>query len=791
MSHLTARIIAAMALLAILPSPGKAAPSRQFTQVGPVTGTIITDSHPSYDAATQRLTIAGRVNGLTAAQMANFRVYVQGIQGTMVHLGGVSASFSAAIPFGETYFGGVAFPWWFPYAGAYAGDYHLAQPILVELVDRNLKVHARSRVVPMDARYNPGFGQGDTDIQVIDGLAGQMTAAAFDILEPTHLSTLPYPSLSVYNDDLNLEVQDLTPPLSTTLTDGCFPIDQEPQFKDTDAYGAVVAEALLQYGEYLVAKETYDAAVVPAVKLAAWATMQSICVHDNPIDHPDDYQVCVNTLEGELTDASLSGVSSVDLSLVDGSIESDVVLDRVDATAEMRLRDLRIEWTKKPQPVVCVFNAETEMDNLEITSTEWLDEWATCDDAEVDAGYGTLVSPVPFGVEVSLLSDEELDVQDQALPDFELHDWVHFAGYQTCSGPDFVVDATAWLMNFDDDLERVVTNAWETGVTGRGEDTALDLLIHPLDVGVDPLTWYDAYVTYGLLDVREEAGLAVRYDPAVVALEWTGDGLAWTFDVYPPPLSEDGLDELGDPFDVAYSMTTPFLTRVVATLADGFLDFDWAPTCGELGIDPVAWCGGDPDIAPDLKGDLLAAVSPGLASIGGNRVWIHVSHEMTPLIWMHQDPPAANGGEVPLVYDIPSLKITISGEPVVGAVETVYLEARLDFHDEDLVLGWTGAFLGEPVGSFTVLRSTLAGCGPIPHIDSPRNDPTSCERTLEADLYEVFFPEIRRRAAAMVAELPGLQIFDAEGEGSPGLEPGNPNLRWQQDNYVTLYGDLQ
>jgi hypothetical protein len=791
-------------------------------------------------------------SGSLAGPAGDYRLFVQGIQSPMVPGVGNAFTFQQRVWIGyEPGPAGVP-PAGYPYLGFLSDPHHIQRPLLVELfhVPTNAVV-ARDRVVLFDARLDQTLENRFTGSAVDDAAHVQLTARGLDALEAVHLYSQPFPTLSAFNEVLEAKAAGTTYAVSLETrpkkkAKACLPYSSVSHlFAGTGAEVAVFAEASARYLLYLEAKSAAETGYIGGlpgwlVSMGLQAYLKSECVRQAPTN--DTFELCVGTLEGELTDLSVGGVSATNLSFGPGStvawgsptddILADVDLGRVDGEVEGRLRDVFIRWSKTPGACTVALLPKATVDLETLLATPERAEWATCSGLEVDADSAhpgsteadaylvdpltSLTENVRFSLEIGPAGLEAQTTSGKAGATFTLSsDQSLLTTAGTC-GESFVnAKVDNLLKKFYPDIEAALGEAWDDGVGSTQQALALDALLRPFEIGTyEPLdhaldleySWLDAHGQQfgsgydGLIGaIRTNAKIRSGFEVTTAPTEWVyatpGDTL---FDGTVEGLfTRDGLNRFAQPFQFAYGLTTGLLNQVLRERsASAWLRFDWAPTWGDLGVSGP----NELDPAPLDAQTLGTHVNAAFANLGTATLTVRFAPtpRHLPFTWIPPDPvaiPPIAYGRAPITYQFSQYAIDFYSDDPANPNP---LRVLVDFYDEDFALVFDADLskptltpqFGTPVFTFSIVESNIPGCPKEPHLINPPAGLTGCEARLEADLAAVLTPLLQQNMLGMLADVPAPHLFDAGGtSANPHKFSTRDVYTWQQR--IVFYGDFE
>jgi hypothetical protein len=774
-----------------------------------------TFTSPWYDPATQSIHVQGVATGIPGWLIGsgNLVVIVNG------QFPGVITSTSAAS-------GMLAFESQIP---ATVDHGWLQRTILVELVytvDNHVVARRQNTYfdfrqeehTSVDAQIDDivGIGAQLTDTGIGKGLTSDMVES----LEVPHLSTLPHPSLEVFNEALGAEANGL--PSDTSVAAGtCIPLD------DVDARFMLEASYIMAYGVALSLYGVYEAyqnggeeacmsaasslgAIVPIFGFlgaaACASAMTNWCVKSIP--ERSDFELCVDRLEGDPTDLSIAAVSDVQLSWGNGALlHSQIAVAGVEGKVNGLLRGLQIRWADRS----CTAPASANVPDTALQRGDWLEEFATCRDLTVESPEAATdpATGAQFLVTANPGNEETVQVTQVVDPEFAFLTPNIDARRGTCA-EDFLLPyaedlAIAYQARFED----VLSDVWSSGGAHTQQAEALELLLSRLNLGAPSRASYDETIAFSSI-LSEPAGGAVfewttkvqALDPRTLARMKIGQLYR---EAHPSPYFDEGVNDAGRAFDVSYTITTGYLNQILHVYGGSdLLHFQYEPTWDDV----AAW-GATPsntkhpaDQPPPLDGAVLSHLHSAFAELGSNQVEIHVRPTLDPMAWMNPDPPplfedprtgawlAYGLGALEVVFAEPATIDPVTKKPVPGAE---WLRVKFSIWEPDFRFTFeTGRnVLGtsDELRNYAVVSelTRFTGCPKVPHgVFEP---PGSCERALEAAVSGMLYDLMKPRLLSMLSEIPSPNIWDAGGEATIRPELDDIN-RYQMNQNITFYGDI-
>jgi hypothetical protein len=625
-------------------------------------------------------------------------------------------------------------------------------------------------------------GAGDVNVRPrgfpVD-LGVQLTESGVDALEPAHLSSLPFPDLATFNLSLFDAHAGRAQSVETSTgffnpDKACVPLSDVPEFAATPEFGELVTTKVVpQLLGYLWAR---------SVPLPTWP----ICVQKGNVLNKRHYEVCFGRVDGELTDAELSGVGKVDLGVdtTHETITAEVELGRVDQTIEGRLGGVFIRWSDGPLACLSRGALVQQVADETLASDPALAELTTCSGLRADATQITNVVPGEFDFTASS-EPEQFDTHDVFIGRFVLPvaGRRNESSHGTCAEAFINADVERLLDLYYSPLEDALGAAWFGGAPDSSHAKALDLLLTTAEHGT-----FDGALDHELTTIATGGGVASKpgfgvLDGAYFAFDT--DAALWpTFalTLVPPvwvepepigdlPWSADGgcaHTSNRHLFDLSFGTTTGALNQVLRELsASARLRFAL------------------PQVQAAAVGAVVAAIDP---SITATAVQVDIEPTLAPFTWMPPDPQGVDTGYAEIAYHLHDLRATVTD---TGAGRTV-LRFRIDFLDAALQLSFDETlgtdFLAVDLGgvhfAVTILETDLAGCPMQPH---DATGVVTCDRLTEAALALVLRGTIEDTMIDLLSDYPAPQFFDAQGYADVQQHIKNAD-KYQWEQYIVLYG---
>jgi len=822
-------LVCALALVTwLVPAPTQAGNGFAITIGSPTNGTPLTNTSTFFNAGLQVITVSGAVAGIPVGQERSYPVNVQGTRATLLPLPTGGHTFTAQVWVGPTQ--APVPPGYYPYLETMLDSRIINTPIVAEVIDvATDTVLARDRIVLFDTRTTGGVDPLSTSTRVTEGFTFQVTAAGLDHLEGLHTGSLPLPTLAQFNARLEAAARGTR--RSSSLPTGfsrndkaCIPIADANQLRLTTAYPEILAVSAAHYAQYQAARRALDSGVanIPVVGAAIAASLQiyiqNECVREDPTVHLDDYEVCVQSLKGNMRDLSLGGVRDVDLeyATTQGVVQADVETGAVDGVVDVGLRDVFLRYTAGGS---CSLRPKVDVANQELTSTVALTEWSTCRGLGIHADSArtfdfTLGQPSwenftltrdknteMFSLPFSSGGHFELNSNRRQRPDVgtcaELHDHVD-----------------PLLVMFYDPAREKVESTWKAGGTRMHQALALDDMFAALEFGTHSPADVEITTTFNKLDAIRPSGQTL-YDGLHATLSSRALHNAPLFAVAPQWVNtssdinverffqQRGQSYFGVPFDVAFMVSTAVFNQLIHERSKTApLVYEYTPTWAELGAAPPS--GVDPGEPVALTGALMATfVDPAFVDIpGAAHVTLSLRPTHVPFVYMPVEPPQAPYpgfafGRAPLTYQLGQYTLEVRTDDLQMPVAARLL---IDMHDLNFAMDLPAdkavgqlvpAWSGSERWVFSILESNLSTCPLAPSGYRTPRAPT-CEFGLAANLGTLVKPSLAARLLDLVAGMPApTQFTVARSPGSPvrhfeQVDRFSTNQQiWYYGNFVT------
>jgi hypothetical protein len=571
------------------------------------------------------------------------------------------------------------------------------------------------------------------------------------------------------------------------------------------AYEDILAAAGITHQLFDGSIRACDSTPNPAAcKIVVRATF---CVEHEP--EAKDFRIRIDAIDtyfdpARPDDALVIGdVTAMDLAFGTNEILADFTLEDIHGWLEAKIDPSKIwiEWDKAALDPCTIKPAARPLSDFTTGAVDY-EDWLTCRDMSFAAGSGSLADPVPF----DLTPDGEWIHTTFApgTPDVELSSVVVDGGPDICGDDWLAPTIETALTDWENEVEDTI--AVEL-ITSPGQDEALDRLLSPFELGIEHVDTpppgtppYDVHPlsTYSLSAVVDKTssdsrfpgadatdGLYIPYITQSSPIDSSpysvffcpvlaGQDCNGVFGEHEPAL-EDGDDPDGTPFDVSINYATAHINQALWAQARRTDRLGSPNSPARLALQPLAI----PALALALGyGDVVAALAPHGTNFG---VRFHQAAAPYTVI-TDTNPPR-------MVYVIPNIiveLVSIAGD----GTETVIAKLLVDVIDRDLQVAFaTGGAPALDVAwgdleISTVTSTHLAGCN-----GTRQPFTTSCNANLLNVIGALWWPSIQDELLDLVAQAPGLHLFDA------GQESGNPrhlkNVRtFLMNQGLVLVGDL-
>ena len=685
-------------------------------------------------------------------------------------------------------------------------------PVIVSLRDKDLVVVATDSRTLVDGRDMTL----EANARITDNpLTLQLAPSAFDKLEHTHVEPLPYPSIEALNAAMTDSIAGVDAEKSTSFAAPlCLPLNDIPLMKQTPEWGQAYAEAVAIFASYKATRQACDngigvcaAGIGAAIACGiACAAVEQSCVKEVPT--PADFEVCFDSLDGTLTSQVVERLAEIDLRIADDradTLYSDVIFDALVAKVDIRLADFEIRYTEGG--ALCLpGNPRQDVAADSIDAIPELADFLTCKDASVasdhvcstcDPDYpagGFQSRPEPFLVGISAEDPELVSIEDDGTTGLMLQGLsTSLPAGSVCTND--AIDASleptaqALLEEYFPVSLALIDDTWNGPLDGKAQADHVKDLLRPLDTGAGVTVGFDAELEFTNASLDGVDGLMLDQSIEVLADDPPPPpGQLYTNAVPGMAAFTGGTAPSGLPFDLAMTINTSYLNRLIAARARPLMDIALMPTYAELGIAPPAGTPGDAPVA--MTGDGLAPWSPLFAELGGKAVTIESEVVVTPFTWMPLDWVDA---QAPLYFDAPRIEIRVLD--AAGRVLARMLMSRtgeLDFSfsqlDQDTYLSHTLSGDWEAL----IINLDFDSCDMV---DALNTAGANCGIRLAMDLRDLFASRFDAALEQIFGQIPAHQFYDQAGTSlipyqSVSHAVQTPQAHVSMNGRYSLFGDL-
>jgi hypothetical protein len=652
-------------------------------------------------------------------------------------------------------------------------------PLQVFLRDKDLNIVATDSASLVDGR-DMSF---EPNIRVVDNpLSLQLSPAAFDKLEQTHVEPLPFPTIDDLNQTMTDNIVLIDAEKSQTFSNPlCLPITDIPLMRRTPEWDRVYAEAVAIYASYRATRNACDngvgicaAGIGAAVACAvACAGVESACVKDIP--RPRDFEVCFDSLEGTMTSQVVEQLSAIDLRIAsdrNDTLYSDVSFDNLLASVDIRLANFEIRYTEGGN--LCLpGNPKRAVDESSIDAIPELAELLTCRNAQVSSGTvcstcdpdfpatGFQSNPEPFRIGISSSDPELLSVDDDGTTGLMLQELDTRLPDSVCTND--AIDsslrgkAETLLESYFPASLALIDYTWNEPLGGKAQADHVKDLLRPLDTGALDNQGFDAELAFSESALDDADGLIVKQSIEVLSVDPPlPPGQLYSNALAGMATFGGGVAPSGLPFDLAMTLNTQYLNRLIAAQFRQLMDGVAAPTYAELGITPPP--GSSDDSPVPMTGDSLARWNPIFGELGGKPVSIQSEVIVTPFTWM---PPDWFNLQAPIYFNAPRIEIRIQDSEgrVLGRL-LMSRKGELNFTfselDQDPVLSHT--LSGDWLAFFT--RLDFSSCSLEDSLNLPG---ANCAARFARDLEMLYASWFDDALEQIFGRIPAHQFYDQAG----------------------------
>ena len=780
-----------------------------------------------YDGPTDRYLISGSYSFPTAAA-ADYEIKLNGqfLDPVWTVFTPVVSGDPALTAFAFT--SKVAFP---------INDDRLFRTVSLIMTHRPSGRYKRSHITLIDLRKDGRIIPRRYETDVTDGLGVQLTTTGLDALEATHLASLPDPDLADFNARLQSRATGYAK-RALALNTGfgqndkaCIPLSQAQSLLGTEAWAAILADAQAQYALYEAAgkgKRAFAVAVAAlpggalataVVNVAATAYRNLACVREAPDPLGGHFEVCVNTIDGQIVDMNVDGVRDVNLTFEKGGavVGAKVTTDKATTSINATLSNVFLRWSVPHG--LCTMRPNEILTRADLVSRDFA-EFSSCQNITVVDDFLATVKPnnlqtrpARFDLAVEPGAPERLGATSRVAATFTSDPMssVTIPATTSCAVSGLRRPTLDLANLMADDIATATSDTWNEAVpfpVGH-QVQAIDDLLSPLELGTVGPGDIDRVLTY--TDLKAPVGVVDGANGLVglMRTDVTRQGRTSPLGLFYTPGDEtaearqspSGNDPSGQPFDLAYTVSTAFLNQVLRERSQmpqwlaGNLQLTW----GDFGLAPPGSAGPNDPIVLDM--DTLPMIHPAFGALGLTRddqVRLQVYPLTQPVVNIPREPIYPNGtlalpGNGWVTYQMGRLKVALE-KSVAGAAPETIASFVVGFYDPQFELSTDSA--GGPsllaalgpdaeIGSVAVvwkvpgcqLRASLAGA------------PPTCSEQVSSRLMGAVLPVLESRLVGMLSDIPAPQRFDAAGRStSPVVLTPRPPYVW--DQMITFFANV-
>ena len=598
-------------------------------------------------------------------------------------------------------------------------------------------------------------------------------------LEANLLAAYPPPSLESFNDRLTAHAAAL-PEIVEEEVRACVAYEElsAPEFSDRarfPAFGQAKDIATARYLAYEICKNN------------GGALCETMCIKERPV--ADDFELCVDTVTGTPTSATVGDIEDLELRFVDAAteqtalIEADLRFSDFAGRADLSLSDLSVRWDGS----FCLINPKAEADNALLDSEDWLQDWSTCRNARIDAAEASTADAPGqasrYLVGVDPVEDRQLTVVDARRPAFAFLNSDEEHGVGTCA-EDFIAPAAqAVLSALVPGVQGTLATSVDDGRPATDIAQLLEQSLLPVDLSLPKTVDYDADPVVVALSSDAAHGLEVTWETTVTSVAPVGLPVTRILSqsAGQPLRVEYSTDDLGQTVSSQFGLTTQWLNQVL-----------WAVGASHQFNEVMHWTDAQLDAGQGstpitvFDGKLLADLHPGLRHLRGQPIEVVISRTLDPAVYMPPDPNALipNVGW-PMRLGLYGLQIRFkspdrvspSGRRRPGRTH-IHLDAALydpDFHlTSDPLLGshYLIGLTNEQAWQINIVDFDSPNCPKFSH-EFTVSQQGVCERAVEAALSGLLRDTLGERLNAAIQQLVAPQYFVTDGKQTAELQTQN------------------
>ncbi len=620
----------------------------------------------------------------------------------------------------------------------------------------------------------------------IDESSAQLTPAGLTDLQPTYQDLIPMPDLSAFQTDLDSAVPGVAPQ-QFSANEICAPMPNTVDW-DTLMAGPPGEPARILKGVYDGAMAVFNQGGPGAGAAFAFAQLQ--CVQREP--ELADFEVCVDRVELELTDATVEEVLEPTLTFLAPSnqLSSEPELV-VSAESIARLRSLQIKHVASPG-LCTVHPPPYNLSDQTVEAQPFLDAYTTCPQADLATAE----------VEGRGIYSFINGAADQ-----ELLQWFHLLGsgifgypvdssvsvVQGCPDPAYDLAILEGTTTFQALTTRALEDAWYPSANNHETD-ALAWLFEAFEVGTATMETYDLKAEVANVVSSDISGAVFEYDTEADPLDplATQPGTFLWHPANPIQGYPLAIDENGAGFDVMYDFTTGSLNQMLRarSVDDRFNTFKL--TYRDVPALPANGLSGDTGVwtTTDLADYLFDVAEQDAYDAFVNRgqysYTIDVMPTLAPFTLMAPDPVGVPPGHHDLTYQLGQYNVRL----VDDTGKTVY-RMLVDLFEPNLSVSTTPTSERVIFTPSATRTWTWTAVDPLRFPGCPREDfhsETGCDVQIRDSLEEVLTPFVTGIVDGLISQAPGPLVFDRAGIAT---QIGSyDTLIWKDHQRITVFSGM-
>lgn len=660
-------------------------------------------------------------------------------------------------------------------------------------------------------------------------LTSQLTLTGFDKLEETLQDSLIYPDVQSFNDALQQGIPQIEEIKTESLSEPfCVGVNDWPEVKQTPSWAEVFALAGTQYAAYEALESTVcgdvaqaaacSGAVVgaltgtpfaslgPAAHCAMCVAAERTCVKELP--KVSEFEICIDSLEGELIDQRVDGLTDIDLFITNPSnqLAMDAILNGVEADVTISLEDLTIRYTEGAAN--CQLRPENEISDSEIVAIPELEDRTTClgpgfvaqqacstCSSDVPQSQVVLAEPDRYGFAINGSDAERLAITQLAPMDLKFHTMTKSIPESLCTSSTSLLSASeALLEQFYPESLSLLNLVWNSNWTDKNRTDHLIDLLQPFNTGVVESSFANDELL--ITDVKLDAndGLTVQMSTEVAVGQQSTkppSGNLYSGFVSDTPVTyQNGMADVGA-FDLQYTLNTFYLNQRIATQVNQLMEFEYVPTYSELGIPPPT--GVSAGVPVPMDPSVLGQWNPLLYEVTGKTLRFVSLVDVQPFTWMPLD---YFSPQAPVFFSAPRVTLMILDE-----TDRIWLRVRGGL-SENLLTNLMGDDLNNDMDISVssnwqfALDGTIGfdSCNYVDYLMGLHNSPinSTCADSLVNGLSNVFENIYADALVEFFAVLNAPAYFPQEGDSTlpAAASPLTPLDSLSQNGHVSSFATI-